>query len=472
MPDPDICIASQGRLFMKPKPLQLKNLDPGWILILYYGFAILLGAALLSLPLAAHGEPLSFVDALFTATSAQCVTGLIVVDTGTKLTLFGQLVVLLLIQIGGLGITTFSVYLFFYLGMGVGIRDRWVIQETLLHTPVESLQDLVRSIFRFTLAIEAVGAALLATAFVPQMGWSKGLYSAVFHSVSAFCNAGFSLYADSMVGYRANPLVNITLMGLIILGGIGFLVIKEVFDLSKKQPARRRRRLSLHSRLVFMTTAVLIIGGALLIGVLEAPSALASMKTSESIWVALFQSVTARTAGFNSIDLNLLEVPTLFLMMFLMFVGASPGSCGGGIKTTSLALFVAIMHSRLKGNPHTNVFRRTLPDAAVTKTLTLVMTALLFVALAVFSLLAVQLQGMPAMASRGVFLEYTFEAVSAFATVGLSLGATAKLVPAGKLIVVLLMFIGRVGLLTVAFTMIRRSREGAVHYAEENIMIG
>jgi trk system potassium uptake protein TrkH len=261
-------------------------------------------------------------------------------------------------------------------------------------------------------------------------------------------------------------------MALIILGGIGFLVIKEVFDLSQEHNRRRRRRLSLHSRMVFITTAILIGGGALLIGLLEAPSVLASMPIGESIWVTLFQSVTTRTAGFNTIDLTLLEVPTLFLMMFLMFVGASPGSCGGGIKTTSLALFVAIMHSRLKGNPHTNVFRRTLPDAAVTKTLTLVMTALLFLGVAVFLLLAVQLKGMAAIDSRGVFLEYTFEAISAFATVGLSLGATAKLLPAGKLIVILLMFIGRIGLLTVAFTMIRQSREGAVHYAEENIMIG
>jgi trk system potassium uptake protein TrkH len=279
-----------------------------------------------------------------------------------------------------------------------------------------------------------------------------------------------------MIGYRAEPLVNITLMALIILGGIGFLVIKETFDLSqnRQRSRKRRRRLSLHSRLVFMTSAILIVGGALLIGLLEASASLKSMGAAEGFWVALFQSVTSRTAGFNSIDLNLFEVPTLFLIMFLMFVGASPGSCGGGIKTTSLALFVAIMHSRLKGNPHTNVFRRTLPAAAVNKTLTLVMTALLFIALAVFSLLAVQMQGLPAMASRGAFLEYAFEAVSAFATVGLSLGATAKLVPAGKLIVILLMFIGRIGLLTVAFTMIQRSRKAAVpvHYAEENIMIG
>lgn len=455
---------------MKRMLLRTHNLAPGWILIIYYGLSILLGAALLSLPMAAHGTPLSWLDALFTATSAQCVTGLVVVDTGTKLTLFGQLVVLLLIQIGGLGITTFSVYLFFYLGMGVGIRDRWVIQETLLHTPVDSLRDLVHNIFFVTLTIEAIGAALLALVFVPEMGFAQGLYMAVFHSVSAFCNAGFALFSDNLIGYRSHPLVNITIMALIILGGIGFLVIKEVIDLWRRPQGRRR--LSLHSRMVFLTSGVLILGGALLIGLLESGGALAGMSGAEGFWTAMFQSVTARTAGFNTVDLNLLQIPTLFLIMFLMFVGASPGSCGGGIKTTSLGLFVAILHSRLKGNPHTNVAHRTLPDAVVSKTLTLVMTALMFMFLAIFGLLAVQLRGVPAATSQGGFIEYVFEAISAFGTVGLSLGATTKLQPAGKLIIILLMFIGRVGLLTVAFTMIGRSRGNAVQYAEENIMIG
>lgn len=449
---------------------RMKNLPPGQALIFYYGLAILLGAMALSLPVASHGEPLSFLDALFTATSAQCVTGLIVVDTATKLTLFGQLVVLLLIQIGGLGITTFSVYLFFYLGVGVGIRDRWLVQETLLHSPVESMRELIRGVFLLTLLIEGVGTVLLAFAFVPEMGLLKGLYYALFHSVSAFCNAGFSLFSDSLVAYRNSPLVNLTTMGLIVLGGLGFLVMREVIALAKQR--KGRRRLSLHSRLVFLTSGLLIVGGAILIGLLERQTSFAGMGAGESLWTALFQSVTSRTAGFNTIDLNLLEVPTLFLMIFLMFVGASPGSCGGGIKTTSLALFVIVLYSRLKGNPHTNVHRRTLPEAAASKVMTLVMTALLFLAVAVFALLAVQLHGVSASASRGVFLEYTFEAVSAFATVGLSLGATAKLVPFGKVLIILLMFVGRVGLLTVAFAMLYRSREDAVQYAEENIMIG
>lgn len=449
---------------------RLKNVAPGSALISYYLIAILLGALLLSLPIAAHGTPLSFLDALFTATSAQCVTGLIVVDTGSRLTLFGQLVVLALIQIGGLGITTFSVYLFFYLRLGVGMRGRWIIQETLLHTPVESMQELIRAIFLLTVIIEGVGALLLACVFVPDLGLSKGLYFALFHSISAFCNAGFALFADSLVGYRDNPLVNLTIMGLIILGGIGFLVIKELLDLLRRD--RRRRRLSLHTRLVLLTTGLLIAGGALLIGLLESGASLAGRGIGEGIWTALFQSVTARTAGFNTVDLNLLGVPALFLMMFLMFVGASPGSAGGGIKTTSLALFVAILHSRLKGCAHTNVFRRTIPDEAATKTLTLVMLAILFLGAATFALLVVQVPGQAASGSPGALLNFAFEAVSAFATVGLSLGATAQLVPLGKIVVIVLMFVGRVGLLTLAFTIVKRSRRDAVRYGEENIMIG
>jgi trk system potassium uptake protein TrkH len=451
---------------------RFKTLPPGQALMLYYAIAILFGAIALSLPVAANGEPLTFLDALFTATSAQCVTGLVVVDTGTRLTLFGQLVVLILIQIGGLGITTFSVYLFFYLRMGVGTRGRWIIQETLLHTPVDSLKDLIRGIIVLTVIIETAGALLLAVAFVPEMGLAKGLYYGLFHSISAFCNAGFALFSDSLVGYRSSPLINLTVMGLIVLGGIGFLVIREMLDLLPWRRKKQRRRLSLHTRLVLWTSGTLIVGGALLIGLLESGAAFAGIGFGESFLTALFQSITARTAGFNTIDLNQFRLPTLFLVMFLMFVGASPGSAGGGIKTTSLALFVAILHSRLKGDQHTNVFRRTIPDEAATKALALVMLAILLIGTAIFALLAIQHPGVAANQSMGGFLNYAFEAVSAFGTVGLSLGATGQLLPLGKVTIILLMFIGRVGLLTVAFTIARRTRPDAVRYSQENIMIG
>ncbi len=440
-------------------------------MLLYYAVAILLGAALLSLPQAVHGEPLSLIDALFTATSAQCVTGLTVVDTGSRLSLFGQLIVLFLIQTGGLGITTFSVYLFSYLGNGFSLRSRKLIEETLLPFPYASLKDLIRGIFILTFAIEGLGSLLLAIRLVPELGWTKGLYIAVFHSISAFCNAGFALFPNSIEGFRGDPLINLTLIFLIITGGLGFLVLQEVLGMTRHKKGRRRR-LSLHSRLVLLTSLILTLGGALMLGLLEAPSELHRLNPTEGFWTMLFQSVSARTAGFNSLDLNLLEVPSLFLLMALMFVGASPGSCGGGIKTTSLALIFAILKSRLRGDKHTNIFRRTIPEELTTRALTLMLLSILVCGLAIFALLAVQTYGLPAAESRGAFIAYVFEAISAFATVGLSLGVTSSLLPIGKLIIIGLMFIGRVGILTLAFAFVRRARRTAVVYSQEQIMIG
>jgi len=452
---------------------RLKKFSPAQALMFYYAAAILAGALLLATPLAVKGEPLSFLDALFTATSAQCVTGLSVVDTGSRLSLFGQGVVLLLIQVGGLGITTFSVYLFIYLRVGVSARGRWLINETLMHTPVSSWRELIKGIFVMTLVIEVAGAALLAVAFVPRLGLWPGLYSAIFHSVSAFCNAGFSLFPDSLVSFRDNPLVNLTVMALIVLGGIGFLVIRELLQVGLKRGKKGAKpvKLSLHSKIVLVTSAFLILFGAVVIGLLERNGALAGMSALEGFWVALFQSVTARTAGFNSIDLSVLRVPSLFLMLFLMFIGASPGSAGGGVKTTSLALFFAIVMSRLKGNVHTSLFRRKIPDDAITKALALVILAITLLGLALFALLIVQDAGLSHEDPRE-FLSYVFEAFSAFGTVGLSIGATAKLNAWGKVIVILLMFAGRVGLLTMAFAIAGRTKRFATRYAEENIMIG
>jgi trk system potassium uptake protein TrkH len=446
-----------------------KNPSPGESIMVYYAAAILLGGLLLSTPLAARGEALSFLDAIFTATSAQCVTGLVVVDTGTRLSFFGQLVVLALIQIGGLGIMTFSVYFFIHLRSGVSLRGRWVLQETLMHRPVRSLPDLIKGIFLMTIVIEGAGAVLLSLAFIPDLGLAGGIYSGIFHSISAFCNAGFSLYPDSLVGYRGNALVNATVIALIILGGIGFLVIQEVLTVGIRR-RKERIRLSLHSRLVLLTSVFLILYGAVLIGWLEAGHAFSEMSMTEGFWTALFQSVTARTAGFNTIDLNAFQAPTLFLMMFLMFIGASPGSAGGGVKTTTFALFFGVLYSRLRGNPNTNLFRRTVPEDLVTRALTLVLLAIILVGIALFGLLIAQ-SHVEFAASRD-FLNYAFETVSGFATVGLSLGATGKLTGAGKVIIIVLMFVGRVGLLTMAFSIAGRRKPYAARYAEENIMIG
>ena len=450
---------------------RLKSLSPAQALVSYYALAILIGALLLRTPLAVNGEPLSFLDALFTATSAQCVTGLAVVDTGTRFSLFGQGVILLLIQVGGLGIMTFSVYLFIYLRVGISARGRWIIHETLMHTPISSWRELFKGIFLMTLVIETIGTVLLSLAFVPRLGLVEGVYSAFFHAISAFCNAGFSLYPDSLVAFRDDPLVNLTIMALIILGGIGFLVIRELRQILSTPKAQKKPRLSLHSRIVLSTTAFLVVYGTVCIFFLESGHSLAGMSHLESFWTSLFQSVTTRTAGFNTIDLTHFRVPTLFLMMFLMFIGASPGSAGGGVKTTSLALFFAVLYSRLKGSPHISIFRRTIPDDVIAKALSLVILAVILIGLALFGLLIVHVPNAPGDDARE-FLNFAFEAVSAFGTVGLSTGATASLGGWGKGIVILLMFVGRVGLLTVAFAIAGRTRRHAPRYAEENIMIG
>jgi len=452
---------------------KFRELSVPQTLVLYYSLAILIGAVLLATPFAAHGDPLSFLDALFTATSAQCVTGLIVVDTGTKLTLFGQLVVLFLIQIGGLGIMTFSVYLFIYLRMGVSTRGRWIINETLIHSPIGTWRELIKSIFILTLVIEAVGAVLLAWALVPELGLWAGIYSAIFHSISAFCNAGFSLFSDSMVQFSANSLVNGTLIALIVLGGIGFLVLRELLDVLeqwRKHP-RKRLRISLHSKIVLIASGFLIVYGALMIAWLEKDNALAGLSLLEGFWATLFQSVTTRTAGFNTLDLTQFRAPTLFLMIFLMFIGASPGSAGGGIKTTSMALFFAVFYNRLRGSRHVTLFRRTIPDEAITKALALTILAIILIGIAIFFLMIAHT---PDIAHEGAreFLSYTFEAFSAFSTVGLSVGATAQLTSIGKIIVMGLMFVGRVGMLTMAFAIAGHINPFAPRYAEENIMIG
>jgi trk system potassium uptake protein TrkH len=459
---------------MTPSPFKhrIQNLSPAATLVLFYALAIFAATTLLMTPWAAAGATVGFIDALFTATSAMCVTGLVVLDTGADFSFFGQLVILATFQLGGLGLATFSVYLFFYLRAGVGLRDRWVINETLVHTPVRSLSELVRAIIHVTLLFEAVGAVLLATVFIPQFGWLQGSWCAIFHAVSAFCNAGFALFSDSLVGYGASPLVNATVMALIVLGGIGFLVLRELRDIFRRHRQGVRWRLSLHSRLVLVTSGVLIVAGWAALLALEAGGALRDAGIGEALWITLFQSVTARTAGFNTIDLNALGVPSLFLMLVLMFVGASPGSTGGGVKTTSLAVLLAALYSRLKGYRMTSVFKRTIPDETVTRTLTLFLLAALWIGLMTFLLLAVEVRGVGGRPSHGMLLDYLFEVVSAFGTVGLSLGVTAQLSAAGKLLVTLLMFVGRVGLLTFAFFVIRPTGREGTQYAEENLMIG
>jgi len=457
---------------VSPAAVLERILHPAQVLALSFGAAILVGAGLLMTPWASTGAPLGFVDALFTATSATCVTGLVVVDTGTALTRFGQGVVLTLIQLGGLGIMTYSSVFLLLAGRGLSFRGEALVEETLGQKHRTSPHRLVRDVFRFTLIIEAAGAAVLYTVFSRSQPWDEALYSAVFHSVSAFCNAGFSLYATSFTAYRGDWVLNLTIMTLITLGGVGFLVLEDLADAWKDRRAGRPARLGLHTKVVLTTSAVLTFGGAAGVWFFEAPNTLAGLPWQDQLLASLFQAVTARTAGFNTLDYGVLTNTTLFLTILLMFVGASPGSCGGGIKTTTFAVVVGLFRDRLRARERVSLYRRTLPEATVARAVSLLMASFTFVTLVVFALLVTEIGPVPHQMGGGRFLEIFFEAVSAFGTVGLSTGITSSVSTAGRLLLTLTMFVGRVGPLTLAIAVGRKREPGRFLYAEENLMVG
>jgi trk system potassium uptake protein TrkH len=444
-----------------------QQMNPAMIIIYAYLIADLLGTLLLSLEVSSTGEPVSMLDALFTSTSALCVTGLTVVDTGTAFSVFGQSVILTLMEIGGLGVMTFSVLFFLFLGRGFSTRGRWIINESFTATPVRSAASLLRSIFLFTFIVEAVGAALLTLEWRKEMPLPSAVYAGVFHSVSAFCNAGLALFETSFVKYRGSILVNVVICSLIVLGGIGFPVIHEFINRARRLRTHARTAMSLHTRTVLATTGVLILSGAALVFMLEQNHQIAELSLKEKILASLFQSITARTAGFNTLDIGSLAVATLFVLVILMFVGASPGSCGGGIKTTSLVVLVAILNDRIRGRHSAGIFKRTIPDETVSKALSIFILAVITVTVGIILLLITQ----PA-PPRESFLTYVFEAVSAFGTVGLSMGITPALTVVGKLIIIMIMLLGRVGLLTVAYVVTSRRVVAPYRYAEEKIMIG
>jgi trk system potassium uptake protein len=443
--------------------------------ILAGSFAAVIGAGtlLLSLPLARGGEPVSLLDALFTATSAVCVTGLTVVDTGTRFSPAGQAIVLALIQVGGLGLMTFAVFVGVVLGRRVAFTDRMVIQDSMHHTPKAGIRRLVRYVLAFTLASEAAGAALLWLRFREEFPAGLAIWQSVFHSVSAFCNAGFGLRPDNLVRYRGDVIVNLAITGLIVVGGLGFLVNMEVWDQVQARLRGRRARVpTLHARLALTVTAALLLVGTAAFLALEWDNVLRGLPVGERVLAAWFQSVTPRTAGFNTIDFGRVSSDTLLFTIFLMFVGASPGSTGGGIKTTTFGLLVALVVARWRGRGRATVFRRTIPHAVMDRALTLALLAWALVSVAVGLLVATETRGTPFGDAEPRFVALMFEAVSAFGTVGLSTGITASLSGAGKLVLVALMYVGRVGPLTLVLVVGPRSHRGRFRYAEENVMVG
>lgn len=433
-------------------------------------FALLIALGTLGfqvLPGLYTAQPIGWLDGLFTATSAVCVTGLIVVDTATVFTVWGQAYVLLLIQLGGLGILTFSTLLVSALGRRLSLRQEGIARSVAGPADHIDALRLTRHVLVFTFATEALGALALWVLWAPAQGAAGAVWPAVFHAVSAFCNAGFSTNTDNLIGEAGHPAVLTVVMALIVVGGIGFLVLEELYLAVKSPRGARGYRLSVHTRLVLVTTAVLIVGGTAGFALLEWRATLAGMPLADRIANSAFLSVTARTAGFNAVDYGVITPGAAFLTVLLMSVGGSPGSTAGGLKTTTVALIALLAWARLRGRERVNLWGRSVPEETVQRAVGVFVLAFGLVTASIFLLTATE-------ASDGTdrFLHQMFEASSAFNTVGLSMNHTGSLSTAGRWTIIALMFVGRVGPLTFAAALARRRDTTPIRFAHEDVALG
>lgn len=437
------------------------ELTPYQILVLGFAGLILVGALLLMTPQAsAAGQSLSFVDALFTSTSAVCVTGLIVVDTGTYFSLFGQLVLIFLIQAGGLGIMTMATLMALLMRRKIQLRERLIMQEALNQLTVAGVVRLTQYIIMITLLIEFIGGTILAARWYSDFGM-QGIYFGYWHAVSSFCNAGFDLFGNfsSLTNYVDDITVNLTITTLIILGGIGFTVMFDLWNHHKWS------KLALHTKVVLVTTAVLLMFGTVVIFLLEMnnPNTIGQLSWQGKILGSYFQSVTPRTAGYNTVDIGKLQDATVFFITILMFIGASPTSTGGGIKTSTIGVLIAAVWALITGKQDAEIFERRIPQQLIYKAF-----SVFFIA----ATLVIVVTMMMSITEEASFLRIMFEVVSAFGTVGLTTGITPALTDYGKMWIVVTMFAGRVGPVTLALALALRTRKGMVHYPEGKIIIG
>ncbi|MFH1768572.1 MAG: TrkH family potassium uptake protein [Candidatus Omnitrophota bacterium] len=450
------------------KFVNLLSLRPAQLMIASFAFVILSGTILLMLPMAAgSGVKTPFIDALFTATSATCVTGLIVKDTASYYSLFGQMVILSLIQIGGLGIMTFSVSLSLFMKKQIQVRQQIVMKDVLDQDVISTVKSFILFIVKMTFMIELAGAVLLFSLWREKfMDSFTAAYHAVFHSISAFCNAGFSTFSDSLMRFSGDGLTNSVISLLIIVGGLGFIVIRELFDQLKNKFIHRMKKplfFRVQTKIVLGVSLLLIVLGSVVIYLMEKEKALSLLPVKSKILISLFQSVTTRTAGFNTVDLSTFSFSTLLFMMILMFIGGSPGSTAGGVKTTTISVLWATLKSSFNQKENVELSRRTLPNETVQKAITIFVFSLFIVG--VFASLLLYFE----QKEVGSVL---FETVSAFGTVGLSTGITPNLTLEGKILISLLMFVGRIGPLTLAYAIIRHRPSARYRYAEERVMIG
>ncbi|GIW77165.1 MAG: potassium transporter TrkH [Phycisphaerae bacterium] len=448
----------------------ISRLSAPQLFVLSFAGLVLFGTlGLKLLPGLYTDESLGWLDALFTATSAVCVTGLIVVDTSTYFTLWGQAFLLLLFQLGGLGILSFTSLILVSLGKRLSLRHETVTMNTAEIAPHVEQKHLLRNVILFTFGIEAVGALLLYLCTGPQVGWREAIWPAIFHSVSAFCNAGFSTNSDSLMQIHSNIPALWIISLLIIAGGIGFLTLEELYLLQREKRRGKRFRISLHSRLVLVTTAVLIVSGIVVFFLLEWNHTFRDMPMIEKFHNALFMSAAARTAGFNTIDYSQATVGTNFFTILLMSIGGAPASTAGGLKVTTLAIIALVAWSRIRGRTHTSIADRTIPESTIQRAIGLFAIVFSLMTLSIFALCI----GITQDRGNQDFLAYMFEAVSAFNTVGLSMGVTSSLSNSDRILTICLMFVGRVGPLVFAAALTpRRDTSRCFRYAHEDVMVG
>lgn len=452
----------------------MKKIKPVHIILFGFLFVILIGSVLLTLPISSKsGEATPYINALFTSTTSVCVTGLVVETTMTYWSTFGQLVILVLIQLGGLGVITFTTGMFLFLKKKLTMKNRILIQESFSLNTMSGLIELVRKILKGTFIIEGIGAALFATQFIPEFGVKYGIWASVFNSVSAFCNAGIDIIqTDSLRSYITNPVVNFTVMALIVLGGLGFIVWRDLLRvfrglIHREFPLKRAfGKLKLHSKIVLSTTVILIFIGTVFIFIFEFANTktIGNLSLGNKLMASMFQSVTVRTAGFETVPQAALTEGSSLISMILMFIGGSPVGTAGGVKTVTFVVLVYCVLVTVKQEGAIHIFKRTIPMTVIPKALTIICVNLIVLLSSILVVLV---------SDSASFMDTCYECVSALGTVGLSKGLTPDLSVIGRLAIIITMYLGRVGPVSLAVGFaVRGKKKVLATYPEEDIILG
>ncbi len=433
------------------------------VLALGFFIVIFIGGTILSLPISSgSGEATNFLDSIFTATSATCVTGLVTVDTGTHWNLLGQTVIMILIEIGGLGFMSFATFISVLIGRRITLKSRLLMQEAMNTFNIQGLVKMLKKVMLFTFIIQFIGALILSTQLIPEFGVARGIYISIFSSISTFCNAGFDLFGNfnSYTAYYDNSIILLTVSALIAIGGLGFIVLLELYNY------KSTKKLSLHAKVVLLITTILIVGGTIVMFILEYnnPNTLGNMNIKDKIVNSIVASISPRTAGINSIPIDKMTTTSKFITVILMFIGGSPGSTAGGLKTSTFGIILCTAISVIKGKENADIFGRTIPRGLQLKAVTLLIIGMGLVTTVTMALTIAE--------PNEAFLDVLYEATSAFGTVGLTTGVTQRLSEPGKIIIIMLMYLGRVGPLTVVMALISRKKGTNYKYPEGKILIG